>query len=36
MIANLKCFDYRTNSPNPDQKKREEASMENIDTDVRV
>ena len=36
MIANLRCFDCRTNSPYPDQKKHEETSMENIDTDVRV
>ena len=36
MIANLRCFDCKTNSPCPDVRKCIEKSMENIDTDVRV
>ena len=36
MIANLRSFDSKTNSPYPDQWKHLEISMETMDTDVRV
>ena len=34
MIANVRSFDFKTNSPCPYQEKFTEISMENIDTDV--
>ena len=36
MIANLRGFDYQTNSPYQYQRKHLEESMRNIDTDVKV
>ena len=36
MIANLRCFDCKTNFPRLDQRRRVEKSVQNMDTDVRV
>ena len=36
MIANLRWFDCKTNSPCLDQRRRVEKSVRNMDTDVRV
>ena len=36
MIANLRWFDCKTNFPCLDQRRREEKSVRNMDTDVRV
>ena len=36
MIANLRWFDCKTNSPCLDQRRRVEKSVGNMDTDVRV